>query len=104
MTDSRAKGRKGETDARLLLESRDYTCEDLSAGRASCDILAIKDGTVWACEVKDCVSLEIRQWRKQAVRQAKKRTRWMLLMHIPDTRSWLVLRQSERPVIWHERG
>jgi predicted RecB family endonuclease len=104
MTDSRAKGRKGETTARLLLESRDYTCEDLSAGRASCDILAIKDGVVHAVEVKDQVSIRMYDFRKQARANAKKGVRWMVMAHICGTRSWLVERQGERPCVWHERG
>lgn len=104
MTDSRAKGRRGETAALRLLEERDYSCEDMSAGRSSCDLIAVKDGSTWAVEVKDRVLINPRQFRKQARANAKRGYRWMLLCHIPDTRSWLVERQGERPTVWHERG
>ena len=100
---SRSKGRKGETDARLLLEERDYTCEDLSAGRSSCDILALKDGVAWAVEVKDQVSIRMYDYRKQARANAKKGMRWMVMAHICGTRSWLVEKQGCKPTIWHER-
>lgn len=88
-----------------MLEERDYTCEDLSAGHASCDILAIDPrGIAYAVEVKDRVLIDIRAVRKQARTNAKRHTRWMLMCHIPDSKSWIVERQGERPCVWHERG
>ena len=102
MTNSRSKGRRGETSARHLLESRDYTCEDLSAGRASCDILAIKNGIAHYVEVKNRQVINPVAFRKQAVKNCKSNGRWMVLAKIEGSRSWLVLRQGERPVVWHE--
>lgn len=101
---SRSKGRRGETSALHLLESRDYTCEDMSAGRASCDILALKDGIAWAVEVKNRDIINPREFRKQARANAKKGTRWMVMAKIADTRSWLVERQGQRPCVWTEVG
>ena len=102
---SRDKGRRGETRARHILESRDYSCEDMSAGRSSCDILAIDTrGTVWSVEVKDHLSIKPRDFRKQARANAKRGTKWMVMCHWPDSRSWVVERQGMRPTFWHEGG
>ena len=101
---SRSKGRRGETAAKRLLEERDYSVEDLSAGIASCDLLAIKDGHVWACEVKNRDIINLRDFRKQARANAKKGTRWMLMCKLADTSSWYIERQGLRPAVWHERG
>lgn len=100
---ARTKGRKGETTARRMLEARDYTCEDLSAGRASCDILALKDGVAWAVEVKDRVLLAPYDFRKQARANAKKGTRWMVMAHWAGTSAWVIERQGQRPSIWFEQ-
>jgi len=99
----RSKGRQGETRALHLLQSRDYSCEDMSAGKASCDILAIDTyGAVWSVEVKNRDIINVRDFRDQAKRNAKPRTRWMVLAHIAGTSSWLVERQGARPCVWHE--
>lgn len=99
---TRSKGRRGETAALALLTERDFSCEDMSAGRASCDILAIdKRGIVWSVEVKNRDLINVREFREQAMRNAKPRTRWMVLAHIAGTSSWLVLRQGERADVWH---
>ena len=101
---SRAKGRQGETTARHMLEERDYECEDLSAGRASCDILACSSKGVWfSVEVKNRDVIPVLDARKQARQNAKRGTRWMTMCHIAGSRSWLVERQGERPTVWHER-
>lgn len=101
---SRSKGRRGETAALALLADRDYSCEDMSSGRASCDILAIDThGTVWSVEAKNRDLINVREFRDQAKRNAKPRTRWMVLAHINGTSSWLCLRQGERPEVWHEK-
>ena len=104
MTDSRAKGRRGETTALRMCEDRDYSCEDMSCGKSSCDFLAIKDGTVWAVEVKDRSVIDVRAHRNQARRNAKKGMRWMLMCHWPDTSSWIVERQGLPLAVWHQKG
>ena len=102
MTDSRAKGRIGETAAMRMWEDRDYTCEDMSCGRASCDFLAVKDGTVWAVEVKDRAIIDMRRFRDQARANAKRGTKWALSVHIPGTRAWIVDRQGLPVSLWHD--
>ena len=100
----RSKGRKGQSDAMALLASRDYDCGDLSAGLSTEDILAIDpDGKVWACEVKNQISINVRAFKKQAIENAAKRkkARWMLMCRIDGSSgAWLVLRQGIAPVVW----
>ncbi len=101
---SRRKGRRGEAAAKRLLGDHDYVVlADTTAGIATDDLLAQDEtGRIWSCEVKNCRNMALPQWVNQARRQAK-RNRWMLLMHINGTTSWLILRQGERPVVWHEK-
>ena len=103
MTDSRAKGRRAESRAADILADHDYVVHDMTCGKATCDLTATKDGITWAVEVKDCVTLAIAAWRRQAIRQRKAGERWMLLMHVPGTREWLVMRQGERSMVWEEK-
>ena len=100
----RAKGGRGQTAAFALLESRGYLCEATTAGRSSCDIIARKDGVTWSVEAKNTVAIDCRKFRKQAMDNAKPGTRWMVLAHIDGSRSWVVLRQGERPAMWHEES
>jgi Holliday junction resolvase-like predicted endonuclease len=101
---SRNKGRKGQREARLLLESRDYMVVELNSGTAVEDMLMIDlDGVTWAVEVKNTKSITVEQ-RKQAMEQAKNRkARWMLMSKIDGTSCWLIQRQGFRPVIWDEK-
>ena len=103
MTDSRRKGRDGESRAERLLGDRDFTVDDLACGKSGCDLIATKDGVTWAVEVKNCTALPIAAWRRQAIRQRKTGQRWMLVMHLPGTREWLVMRQGERSLVWEEK-
>jgi Holliday junction resolvase-like predicted endonuclease len=103
MVNSRDKGRRGEGTAIYLLTSRDYTIvADTTAGKASCDLLAEKCGITFAVEVKNRALIDMRAFRDQARKQARGKQRWMLLVKIPGTSSWLVERQGLRPGIWHE--
>jgi len=100
---SRTKGRAGQTQARQLLESRDWTCGDLSGGIESEDLLAIDgDGNTWAVEVKNTASINVRAHKKQAMTQAtKRRAKWMLMCRIDGyAGAWLVMRQGCNPVVW----
>lgn len=99
----RRKGRAGETAAKHLLAARDYVVDDLAAGIQSADLIATDAaGVTWCVEVKNCASI-LRMHREQAMRQAAaRRLRWMLISKIAGTSSWLVQRQGERPVVWHE--
>jgi hypothetical protein len=102
---SRRKGRAGETQAKHLLLERDFAVDDLAGGIASADLIATDSaGATWCVEVKNCASV-LRTHREQAMRQAaSRRLRWMLISKIAGTSSWLVQRQGERPVVWHEGG
>ena len=98
---TRAKGRRGQTEALNLLRDRDWTVADLSAGVDSEDGLACDpDGNWWAVEIKNCASI-IPAHRRQAMEQAKRRKLpWMLMNKIAGTSSWLVQRQGKAPVVW----
>ncbi len=99
----RAKGRRGEARAESLLADHDYATFDNACGKEGCDLVAVKDGVTWAVEVKDCVTLAVAAWRRQAIRQRKPGTRWMLVMHIPGSKEWLVMRQGLASVVWREK-
>ena len=100
----RDKGRRGEGTVALLLEERDYIVTDTTAGKTEPDLIALKDGIMWAVEVKDHIVLHPNQWRKQARENAKrKKMRWMLVYHLPGYRSWVVERQGCDPAFWRMR-
>jgi len=101
---SRAKGRRGQLAARNLLNDRGWGVVELNSGTASEDLIATdQDGIVWSVEVKNTVSIT-KDHRLQAQKQAKeRRSPWMLMSHIPGTRSWLIQRQNAKPCVWHEK-
>lgn len=100
---ARSKGRRGQQEARELLQSRDYSVAELNAGTAvedfwACDLSA---GRTYSVEVKNTISITTAH-RTQAQKQAARvRLPWMLMSKVAGTSSWLVQRQGERPVIWH---
>lgn len=102
---ARDKGRRGQREAQALLQSRDFRTAELNAGTAVEDMIATDaNGTAWAVEVKNTVVITTAH-RQQAMTQAKaRRLPWMLLSKIAGTSSWLVQRQGQRPVVWHEQG
>lgn len=102
---TRAKGRRGESEAKNLLASRDWIVGDLSAGLSTEDLLATDPGgKVWAVEVKNTAAIT-QAHRKQAIEQAKnRRASWMLMSKIAGTSSWLIQRQGEKPAVWHNQG
>lgn len=102
---SRDKGRRGEREAALLLEERDYTITATLCGTHNPDMLAVDAcGTLWAIEVKNCRLLDLPSWKKQAREQAKeKKARWLLLCRIEDYYgTWLAL-DSEGCHVWRAR-
>ena len=104
---SRNKGRRGETVSKRLLQDRDYTIlADTTAGLATDDLLAQDaGGALWSVEVKNQKIINPALFTEQARAQASKKhgLRWMVLAHIHNTSSWLVLKQGARPTIWHEK-
>lgn len=103
MINARAKGRKGQREANALLTSRDWSVAELNAGTAVEDFIAVDpNGKSWSVEVKNTAAITAAH-RKQAQEQAKaRRLPWLLISKIAGTSSWLVQRQGERPVVWHE--
>ena len=98
---SRRKGRAGEAAFKRVLIERDYDVVDCTAGTVGCDLVALKDTTAWAVEVKAAKNLMIETWLGQARVQAVGRRRWMLACRLPGfPRYWLVLKQNEEPTIW----
>ena len=100
----RRKGRRGETAAKRLLADHDYTIlADTAAGIESDDLVVQDaDGYVWSVEVKTRKLIDPALFVGQARRQAGKK-RWMVLAHIDNTSSWLVLRKGKRPTVWHQK-
>lgn len=101
---SRDKGRRGQREAQDLLKSRDWSTAELNGGTAVEDLIAVSpDGKSYSVEVKNTVAITTAH-RAQAMAQAKARKLpWMLLSKIAGTSSWLVQRQGDRPVVWHEK-
>jgi len=102
---SRRKGRVGQLAARHLLLKRDWSVAELNGGTSVEDFIATDPtGAAWAVECKNTVAITTAH-RKQAMDQAaSRRLRWMLISKLACTSSWLVQRQGERPVVWHEGG
>lgn len=103
MINARAKGRKGQREANALLTSRDWSVAELNSGTAVEDFIAVDpSGKSWSVEVKNTAAITAAH-RKQAIEQSKaRRLPWLLISKIAGTSSWLVQRQGERPVVWHE--
>lgn len=100
----RNKGRRGQSIFAAMLTERDWVVDPITAGVQREDIIATDPaGRVWSVEVKNTKTIT-HQHRQQAMEQAKaRRLPWMLANKIHGTSSWLIQRQGERPVIWHER-
>lgn len=96
----RAKGRRGETEARLLLEGRDYMVDDLTAGLSTADLIATdSSGVSWVVEVKNQKSINLPEFLKQAKANAARR-KWMLMCKLDGQGEWLVLRQGMNGTVW----
>lgn len=101
---SRSKGRRGETAFKNLLTSRDWSVADLSSGISSEDLLVIDpDGVTWSCEVKNTMNIMLSHFYQAKRQAAERKARWMLANKLHGTTSWLVRRQGEKPVVWHEK-
>ena len=100
---SRSKGRRGQLEFGNLLRDRDWEVRELNSGTAVEDFLAVDPGgQVWSVEVKNAVSINIRMWKAQAKQQAGD-IPWLLACKIDGTSSWLILRKSDRPTVWHAK-
>ncbi len=101
---SRTKGARGQSAAANLLRERDWIIDQVTCGVASHDFTGTDpDGKTWAIEVKNCAGI-LPAHKAQAMEQGKaRRLPWMLVSHIAGSSSWLIQRQSERPIVWHQR-
>ncbi len=101
----RAKGRRGEAEAKHMLADRDYTIlADTSAGISSDDLVALSpEGRVVSVEVKNQKSINVPTFLKQCMDNAKKND-WLLMCKIDGTSSWLVLAKNKRATVWHNKG
>jgi Holliday junction resolvase-like predicted endonuclease len=103
----RDKGRKGEREAKLLLQDKDYTIlADTTAGLSTGDLLVRSpDDITYDCEVKNRRILNISEFVGQARKNsAKNKTEWMVMAKIDGTSSWLVLAKNKLPVTWHMKS
>lgn len=108
MTNSRAKGRRGETEAARLLAERGYTVVPTPPGKAVCDLVTVDDsGMLMAWEVKHRKLVDFARFRAQARTQAATlgaRARWGVLVRIDGyPGAFLVDRQGEPPTVWRAR-
>lgn len=103
MTNSRKKGRRGESEAKKLLLYLGYEVDDMNNGLSTCDLKATDtNGIRWAVEVKKNKVVDIPNFMKQTRENVGRGEKWMLMCHIHGTREWLVMRQGERTEIWHQ--
>lgn len=101
---TRAKGRRGETLAKDLLQSLDYKVHDLTAGLDSEDLVATDpSGKTWSVEVKNTVGITTAHRAAAMARAKASRLPWMLMSSIAGTGCWLVQRQGRRPTVWGDR-
>lgn len=100
----RDKWRRGEAAAKRLLADRGYTIlADTSAGLSTDDLVVQSpEGRIVSVEVKNTKAISIQQFVRQARNNAGKHD-WLLLCHIHNTSSWLVMGKNRLPVVWHEK-
>jgi hypothetical protein len=115
MGNSRSKGKRGERKAAELLADNEYNilantgdgnilantgdgveCEDF--------IVQCPSSNIYSAEVKNRKIINMAAFRKQASANArKKKLLWLIMAKIEGSSSWLIWRQNERPVVWHEK-
>ena len=98
---SRRKGAAGQGIFAAMLRDRDWTCDQLTSGLATADMVATDPaGKTWLVEVKNCASITLAH-KRQAIEQGKlRRMKWMLASHIAGSSSWLVQGEGRLPMVW----
>jgi hypothetical protein len=97
---SRTKGRRGETEAKLLMQDRDWDVADLTSGISAEDFWATDtNGVTWSVEVKNRKLINIREFKAQAIRNAGKKP-WMVMAKIEGCGEWLVVRKGCKSQVW----
>lgn len=102
----RSKGKRGERKARELLSDKDWNILANTADGGECeDIIAMcPSDRLYSIEVKNRKIIDMREFRKQASSNAKKKKLlWMIMAKIEGSSSWLIWRQGEPPRVWHEK-
>jgi hypothetical protein len=105
---SRDKGNRGQAEAKLILQERDWEILESSCGASSEDFFGVcPNGTIYAIEVKNHVDIKVNQFCQQARTQAakRKRAKWLLMARIagyPGT--WLVIGSGQHPTVWRACG
>lgn len=99
---TRDKGRRGEREAKRLLNDRDWEIlADTTAGLATGDLIVKSpDGIIYDVEVKNRNIINPSMFVGQAMKNAG-RQRWMVMAKIANTSSWLCLAKSKKPWVWH---
>lgn len=102
---SRDKGCRGEAEARAVLGEHDFAVIEQPRGRATCDCIAHKDGTMYAVEVKYAEAITLAKWRKQAREQGKAlKMPWLLMVRLPGhPRKFYVEGANVEPSVWRGR-
>lgn len=103
---TRNKGRKGETEAKRLLQDRDYTIlADTTGGLSTGDLVVQSpEGVVYDVEVKNRKLIDVPQFVGQARKNAtRSKVAWMALAKIDGTSSWLCMAKNRLPVVWHAK-
>ena len=100
----RAKGARGELMLRDRLEEltgvKLKRNTGIQAAEGGTDLIDLDGNSVmssWAIEVKNCETVSVNPWWKQAVEQAwERKKRPVLFYHVPRTKRWVaVVRASE---------
>lgn len=96
----RAKGARGQCEARKVLEGKGYYVETLTCGLRSADLIAELDGQRYLVEVKNHAAIKLADFLKQARDQARKAgVAWMLMVKLPTLSRWLVV-TAEYARLW----
>ncbi|MCK5611894.1 hypothetical protein KAR91_59035 [Candidatus Pacearchaeota archaeon] len=106
MGNPRSKGKRGERKARELLADKDWNILANTADGVECEDMIVENtsGVIYSVEVKNVKLIDIPKFRTQAMTNAKKKKKpWMLMLKIDGTKSWLIMRQGERPIVWTEK-
>lgn len=101
----RRKGAEGQREFASMLRARDWNVIQSTCGIASEDLIATSpDGKQYSIEIKNGKVIRMETFLKQAREQAgKRKLPWMLACRLHRfTRTWLVLRADEIPVVWSD--
>ena len=98
----RAKGARGQSEAKKLLEARGWIVDPITCGVKREDMIATcPDGKQWSVEVKNCKLINMAKFRRQAREQARKRKLpYMVMAKIEGSKFWIIERQGMLLKLW----